>query len=96
LRELLPEKHNADGTYWFPPAPRSACQAGEYVLLGDTHDPRYYKLLSQQNNYCQGTLTMAEKGGAFGPGKIAVVGSNDEDNFRLAIRDFSRKKITFA
>jgi hypothetical protein len=71
-------------------------QAGEHVLLGDKHDPRYYKLLSQQTNHCQGKLTMAEKGGAFSTGKIEVVGSNDEDQFKSAIRDFSKKKITFA
>jgi hypothetical protein len=70
-------------------------QAGEYVLLGDTHDPRYYKLLQQEANYCKGSLTMAEKGGAFGPGKIEVFGSRDPDDFKAAIRDFSKKKISF-
>jgi hypothetical protein len=39
---------------------------------------------------------MAEKSGAFSPGKIEVVGSNDEDNFKSSIREFSKKKITFA
>jgi hypothetical protein len=39
---------------------------------------------------------MAEKGGAFRTGKIEVIGSNDEANFKSAIRDFSKKKITFA
>jgi hypothetical protein len=38
---------------------------------------------------------MAEKGGAFGPGKIEVFGSSDPDNFKAAIRDFSKKKISF-
>jgi hypothetical protein len=70
-------------------------QAGEYVLLGATHDPRYLKLVEQQPNYCKGYLEMAEKGGVFSTGKIEVFGSNDPDNFESAIRDFSKKKISF-
>ena len=39
LRELLPdEEHNADGTYWFPPAPRSARQAIGFWMTVEVPD----------------------------------------------------------
>jgi hypothetical protein len=65
------------------------------VLLGDTHDPRYYELLKEQKDYCHGYLEMAEKGGTFSVGRIEVGGSRDPDKFKAAIREFSKKKIDF-
>ena len=39
LRELLPdEEHNADGTYWFPPAPRSASQTIGFWMTVEVPD----------------------------------------------------------
>jgi hypothetical protein len=39
LRELLPDdEHNADGTYWFPPAPRSARQAIGFWMTVEVPD----------------------------------------------------------
>jgi hypothetical protein len=71
-------------------------QFGEHVLIGqNNHNQLYFPLLQNQANSCQGTLTMLEKGGAFGPGAIRVDGSNDTDSFKAAIRDISKKKITF-
>jgi hypothetical protein len=39
LRVLLPdEEHNADGTYWFPPAPRSASQTVSFWMTVEVPD----------------------------------------------------------
>ena len=39
LRELLPDdEHNADGTYWFPPAPRSASQTISFWMTVEVPD----------------------------------------------------------
>jgi hypothetical protein len=71
-------------------------QVGRDVLLGDRHDARYYPLLNRQPEHCKGTLTMVEKGGAFGPGEIRVTGTNNKDDFTWAISSITKKKITFA
>lgn len=70
-------------------------QAGDVVLLGMNHNQAYYPLLRQEAECCEGTLKMVEKGGAFSPGKLAVSGSSDTEAFKSAVRDFSKKKITF-
>ena len=39
MRELLrDEEHNADGTYWFPPAPRSASQTVSFWMTVEVPD----------------------------------------------------------
>ena len=39
MRELLPdEEHNADGTYWFPPAPRLASQTIGFWMTVEVPD----------------------------------------------------------
>jgi hypothetical protein len=84
-----------------PQDPNSALRDPDWSHLffrwaEDKRDGGNPQLLSRQTNHCQGKLTMAEKGGAFSTGKIEVVGSNDKDKFKSALRDFSKKKITFA
>jgi hypothetical protein len=70
-------------------------QSGNIVLLGDNHYELYYDVIKTQDDFAQGTLTMVEKGGGLSPGEISVTGAGNQNDFKEAIRRYSKKKIEF-
>jgi hypothetical protein len=70
---------------------------GHYVLIGD-FPPGYIKSVTSYDQHWAGALTMKQKGGAFGPGKVVVTGCDvpaDQKWFKEAFRRASKKAITF-
>ena len=77
---------------------RTSCIGyGHYVLIGE-FPPGYIKAVTSYDHSWAGGLTLKQKGGAFGPGKVVVVGcdvAEDQKWFKDAFRRVSKKAITF-
>jgi hypothetical protein len=95
LNEKLLKDTDEDGTlpYW---------QAGSGLLLGTEQPPTYRRLFEQLRGDYQGdgdapsgTITVVARGGALSTGEIRVTGDYDEAPLKAAIREFSKKKVTF-
>jgi hypothetical protein len=61
--------------------------------LNDESQP--YLSWARANSDHAGTITMKEKGGAFGAGSISVRGATDQATFKAAIARISKKKVVF-
>jgi hypothetical protein len=69
---------------------------GTYVLIGQ-FPPGYENAVMSYDQAWYGALTMKEKGGAFGAGKVSVNGcqGKDQEWFKETFRRVSKKTITF-
>ena len=52
--------------------------------------------IQDQAEFAQGKITVTERGGAFGRGKVRVEGEVDKDSFESAFAKVSKKDITYA
>lgn len=88
-------KQNLDG---MAEGSRTSCIGyGHYVLIGE-FPPGYLKAVTSYDKSWAGGITMKARGGAFGPGKVEVVGCDNADDqkwFKEAFRRVSKKTIAF-
>jgi hypothetical protein len=63
-----------------------------WLFVGPGHNER---ILAWAAGGTSGTITVISRGFLSSPGEIEVSGAEDRDAFKQAIREFSKKKITF-
>jgi hypothetical protein len=65
-------------------------QHDDILFIGPGHPPEYTPLQG-----VTGLITVKTRGSLTSPGEIEVNGADDEDAFKAALREFSKKKIKF-
>ncbi len=70
-------------------------QADYLVLIGESHTALHKAIVRRSPSYRTGTLTVEHAGGRYPHGRIRVVGCTQEDEFKWAIGQFSKKHVSF-
>jgi hypothetical protein len=92
-RDAIDEQSHTNMTNSAKDAMMQFLQHEDVVVVGTTGFPA--SLLSRTDFFTAGQVVVTDKGGVVSSGTISVTGAADEDQFKAAIKRFSKKSVKF-
>jgi hypothetical protein len=92
-RDAIDEQSHTNMTDSPKDAMMQFLQHDDVVIVGTTGFPA--SLLSRTDFFTAGQVVVTDKGGVISSGSISVGGAADEDQFKAAIKRFSKKSVKF-